>query len=119
MQTFLADYETGLVEGRYLDAELPDLPFEDQAFGLALSSHLLFLYTDHLSKDFHCQAVKELCRVASEVRLFPILTLAGKRSPYVESVCEAADRTGYIASIEKVPYEFHRGGNQMLRIVRK
>ena len=116
MQTFLADYETGKRAERYIDAALPNLPFSDHAFELALSSHLLFLYTDHLSLEFHCQAMMEMCRVAREVRLFPLLTLAGNRSSLVEPVRHAAELAGYTAVIEKVPYEFHRGGNEMLRI---
>ena len=46
MTAFLEDYETGRVEGRYLDAGLPSLPFADGAFDLALCSHFLFLYAD-------------------------------------------------------------------------
>src|SRR5262249_27957790 len=45
METFLADYEQGLRQGRYVDAELPVLPFADGAFDLAVCSHFLFLYS--------------------------------------------------------------------------
>jgi hypothetical protein len=41
MTAFLDDYEQGRSEGRYLDAELPSLPFADDAFDLALCSHFL------------------------------------------------------------------------------
>jgi hypothetical protein len=44
MRGFLEDYEQGKSEGRYVDAELPALPFPDASFDLALCSHLLFLY---------------------------------------------------------------------------
>ena len=42
MQAFLDDYELGKAQARYLDAELPTLPFADAAFDLALCSHFLF-----------------------------------------------------------------------------
>jgi hypothetical protein len=70
MEKFLADYERGLREQRYITGELPSLPFDSGSFGLAVCSHLLFLYSDLLSEDFHIRSVLELCRVAGEVRLF-------------------------------------------------
>ena len=37
MRRFLADYPRGKAEGRYVEASLPELPFDDGAFDLALS----------------------------------------------------------------------------------
>ena len=73
MAEFLRDFLRGKGEGRYLPHELPELPFTDGEFDLALSSHLLFTYSKQLSVDFHCRAVLEMCRVAREVRIFPLL----------------------------------------------
>ena len=42
METFLADYDGGKPTGRYVDAELPALPFDDHSFDLALCSHSSF-----------------------------------------------------------------------------
>ena len=53
MRRFIADYPRGKTENRYLAASLPELPFDDGAFDLALSSHLLFLYSEQLDLDFH------------------------------------------------------------------
>jgi hypothetical protein len=116
MVRFLRDYPTGRESGRYLAAELPKLPFEQGAFDLALCSHLLFLYSDQLGEQFHVDAVAELCRVADEVRIFPLVTLGNHPSPHIEAVVRAAERSGRRVSIERVPYEFQRGGNEMLRI---
>jgi hypothetical protein len=118
MSKFLDDYERGLGERRYVAAALPDLPFPDAAFDLALCSHFLFLYSERLGADFHVAAVRELCRVAGEVRIFPLLSLDGERSPFVETVSEALTESGFEVSLEGVPYEFQRGGNQMMRIRR-
>lgn len=49
MRRFLSDYAVGMEEGRYVDASLPELPFADGAFDLALSSHFLFLYTEEFN----------------------------------------------------------------------
>ena len=43
MRQFLADLECGKSEGRYIDASLPELPFEDSSFDLALCANFLFL----------------------------------------------------------------------------
>jgi SAM-dependent methyltransferase len=116
MKEFLADFEQGKHEGRYQTAELPNLPFEDQEFDLVLCSHFLFLYTAHLSLDFHRQAILEMCRVAKEVRIFPLLDLETKKSAYVAALLAEMEENGFLADILNVPYEFQRGGNQMMRI---
>lgn len=116
MQAFLDDYESGRAQERYVDAALPILPFADAAFDLALCSHFLFLYSTQLDETFHRAAIRELCRVATEVRIFPLLALGGERSPFVAGCVEDLREAGRSVFIEKVPYEFQRGGNEMLRI---
>jgi hypothetical protein len=116
MEAFLDDYETGRQQGRYVDAELPTQPFPDRSFDLAICSHYLFLYTNQLTEAFHRLSIDELCRVAHEVRIFPLLALGGRRSPYVDPVVISSRRRGHEVTIEVVPYEFQRGGNQMMRI---
>jgi hypothetical protein len=116
MDTFLKDFDIGKRLGRYIDGSLPALPFPDRAFDLAVCSHFLFLYSDHLTEDFHRDSILELCRVASEVRIFPLIALGGRPSPYVEHVVEAIAGSGHGVSIDVVPYEFQRGGNRMMRI---
>ena len=88
MQAFLDDYDLGKRQVRYVDAELPSIAFPDQSFDLALCSHFLFLYAEHLSEAFHRSAILELCRVAREVRIFPLLALDGRTSRYVGTIVE-------------------------------
>jgi hypothetical protein len=116
MQDFLDDYGRGKIDGRYVDAELPTLPFADTAFDLALCSHFLFLYTSQLDEAFHRSAIREMCRVAAEVRIFPLLALGGCQSLYVNHTVNELRDSGYDVSIDAVPYEFQRGGNQMMRL---
>ena len=118
MTEFLADYPLGKAQGRYLHTELPDLRLADGSFDLALCSHFLFLYTTQLGLAFHRRAVRDMCRVAAEVRIFPLLALGATRSPYVDEVDDECRAVGFTVSIDKVPYEFQRGGNQMMRIKR-
>ena len=116
MEAFLEDFEAGRTEQRYLDAELPVLPFPDGAFDLAVCSHFLFLYSDQLGEAFHHEAVLELCRVAAEVRIFPVLALGGRRSPFLPSLIRQLRHKGHQTTLERVPYEFQRGGHEMMRI---
>jgi hypothetical protein len=116
MQEFLADYPAGVLEGRYVTGELPSLAFPDREFDLALCSHLLFLYSTQLGEEFHKASMFELCRVAREVRVFPLLRLGGGQSPFVETIRRVLSEAGHHVSIERVPYEFQRGGNQMMRV---
>jgi hypothetical protein len=115
MQAFLSDYDLGKRQGRYVDAELPSIAFPDQSFDLALCSHFLFLYSEHFSESFHHSAILELCRVAREVRIFPLLALDGRTSRYVQSMVNDLRGSCEVA-LETVPYEFQRGGNQMMRV---
>jgi hypothetical protein len=116
MRVFLDDYDSGKSDGRYVEAELPTLPFADAEFDMALCSHFLFLYSSLLDESFHRAAVRELCRVAADVRIFPLLAMGGARSPFVDVCAQDLRDTGHAVSLETVPYEFQRGGNQMLHI---
>lgn len=118
MRQFLEDFPTGLIQGRYQLDEFPSFSFATKQFDLALCSHLLFLYSDQLSLEFHLASILEMCRVSTEVRIFPLLlNMTGETSPFLEPITEALSDRGYNAIIQPVPYEFQRGGNQMLRIV--
>lgn len=116
MSEFLDDCDNGKRVGRYLAAELPNLPFRARTFDLALCSHFLFLYSPILSLELHEKAVAAMCAVATEVRIFPLLTYDGVRSGYVRPVVEMLEKAGRKVAIERVGYEFQKGGNEMLRV---
>jgi hypothetical protein len=119
MKQFLDDYEQGKIEGRYIYAELPSLPFTDKEFDIALGSHFLFLYSSNLSLDFHRKAIKEMVRVAREILIFPLINVNAISSPYIGHIKKELVRKGYKVAIEKVDYEFQKGGNEILRIISK
>ncbi len=118
MRKFLQDYEMGKLQGRYIPSSLPKLDFDDEQFDLAVCSHLLFLYSDQLSFSFHRESIQELCRVSREVRIFPLLALDCKKSPYVSSIQSYFRDMDFTVDICSVPYEFQKGGNEMMRICR-
>ncbi len=116
LNQFLADYDAGKLSGRYQIQSLPRLNFPDDSFHLALCSHLLFLYSAHLDYQFHRASVLEMLRVSKEVRIFPLLTLMLERSPYLLPLMDELRSAGYEVSIEKVSYEFQKGGHEMLKV---
>jgi len=116
MEDFLADYDPGLRQERYRKGALPGLAFANGQFGLALCSHLLFLYSAQLSEEFHLASIRELCRVAAEARIFPLLELGARPSRHLPSVIARLTAKGYEVEVLPVPYEFQRGGNRMMRV---
>jgi len=118
MEKFLWDYEAGKIAGRYLSQSLPSLELESNQFELCVCSHLLFLYSEQLSLDFHIASIHELLRISPEVRIFPLLKLDGSPSPYVKPVIQELDSRGFNVQVQPVAYEFQKGGNQMLKLNR-
>lgn len=117
MKIFLEDYEKGKEQGRYRFEMLPKLSFKNNQFDIALSSHFLFLYSEHLDEEFHREAILEMLRVAKDVRIFPIISLDGKKSPYLDNIMNMVTELGYRAEIITTAYEFQKGGNEMLKIM--
>ena len=117
MSDFIKDFESGKKEKRYIYQELPKLSFLDKSFDLVLSSHFLFLYSEHFDLEFHVDSILEMCRVCSkEVRIFPIFDLKNQRSKYIGPILEILKSKGFETKIVKTDYEFQKGANEMLSI---
>lgn len=118
---------------RFIAGALPALPFEDAAFDLVLSGHLLFTYAplsmggimkaNTFDLDFHITAARELVRVGREVRIYPTYAFSGdtRRQPWVEPVMEALRGDGH--GVDYVPSQWtqqsHVDFNDCLRVVRR
>jgi hypothetical protein len=114
MDRFLRDYaNSGRGANRYVAGAVPHLPLQDRAFPLALCSHFLFLNAPALSLAFHIAALVDLCRVAREVRVFPLLDMSGTPSALLDPVQEYLRAAGHFTECVRVAYEFQRGGNTM------
>ena len=71
-----------------------------------------------LTMEFHLAAIVQMCRVATEVRIFPLLVnMTGETSPLLQPVMQELEAQGYSVEIRQVPYEFQKGGNQLLRVI--
>lgn len=70
---------------RYVAAALPDLPFPDGRFAMAVSGFLLFVYPELLDLDDHRDALLEAVRVTrGEVRVFPLHDTVGTPYPHLD-----------------------------------
>jgi hypothetical protein len=114
MNEFIADFEVGKKSGRYFHDSLPSLPFKEKEFDLALCSHYLFLYSEHVNLEQHIASVKELSRVAREIRIYPLLSLDGVISKHLNDVILALTDMGLNCSLVGVEYQFQKGATQML-----
>ena len=115
---FSADFPTGIKEGRYVQGELPRLPFDDDSFSLVLSSHFLFLYSDRLDFQFHFDCLKELLRVGEQVRVYPLAGLDGKQYPLLGNLLAALGTSGAKAHVRNTQFRFMREADRMLVLTR-
>ncbi|OGT48063.1 MAG: hypothetical protein A3F17_00445 [Gammaproteobacteria bacterium RIFCSPHIGHO2_12_FULL_41_15] len=111
-QRFLADYSIGQQEGRYCVAFLPHLPFADNSFELALCPDLIFREPS-FSRE---QVVLELCRVAHEVRVFPLLSQTGEIASELGPMMLSLQQLNLGVEVKHVPYALLKKSNAMLRI---
>ena len=113
----LAEFLIDLAEhpARYVTASLPALPFDDGSFHLALCSHLLFTWADQLGREWHLAAIRELCRVAGEVRVFPtVVQGAGEPVPFWDELMADLRADGVVVELRQVPYQFQVGADTMV-----
>lgn len=119
MTAFLDDFRTEGEGRRYVASGLPDLPFDNDQFDLALCGHYLFLYGHLLSFDYHLDCVHELLRVAREVRIHPLVDLTPTRSPYADPIIEKLRAEGLeVNQLDLGDYERLAGGTATLQIIR-
>ncbi len=116
MDEFCQDFESGKQQGRYIDASLPHLPFPDGHFDLVLSAHLLFFYSANRDLAFHLDGIRELLRIGTEVRIFPIVDVNGNPSPFLSPVIDGLKKENIACSVKHVPYHFQKTGNEMLQL---
>ena len=94
MHKFLDDFALGVQERRYVTGRLPILPFANGEFDMALCSHFLFTYSEHFSEESHLASIVEMCRVAKETRIFPLLNTSGEPSPLLQPVIDKLNEQG-------------------------
>jgi ubiquinone/menaquinone biosynthesis C-methylase UbiE len=109
-----------ITKNRYINATLPNLPFENRTFDLVLSSNLLFYYHNMFDYHFHLNSILELLRVTrKEVRIFPGQKPDATFPDYFDKLRDNINtrmNKNISFKIEKASHEFSRGVNKMLKI---
>ena len=114
-ELFLADYEAGFLDNRYVGGALPRLPFGDGAFDVVLCAHLLFIYERLFDFEFHLAACRELVRVSrGEVRIHPVCGPDGRPYRELERLRTALASERIVSELIAVDYEFFRGSDTTL-----
>jgi hypothetical protein len=118
-EVFFDDFIDGVKEGRYIASSSP-LPFADMTFQYALSSHYFFTNIPPSERQDaivqHIREIKELARIAHEVRIFPIINRTGEASTLLGPVLLALQQADYGVEVREVPFSLYPKGNAMLRV---
>lgn len=95
-------------------AQLPNLPYGNNAFDLALCTDLIFYH--HMSSQKMMSIIQELARIAAEVRIFPLLDAQGKTSEELGPLLLLLQKNNYGVEVRQVPFHTEKGANAMLRV---
>ena len=98
----------------YSDASHETLSFDDFTFDLALCPYSLF--TDAQTVDALMVMIRELARVAKEVRIFPLSDAQGLPSPLLGPVLLGLNQDHYGVEVRDVTSSRPSKGNAMLRV---
>ncbi|MCC2599915.1 hypothetical protein [Sphingobacterium sp. FBM7-1] len=114
-RTFLADFELGKKEQRYIAGSFPGpFPFSDNSFELGLCAHFLLLY-DNYGLAFHIKAITEMLRICDEIRIYPLVNLTGNKPAILEDLINNFSSC-YTVKTQEVDYGFQGIGTELLRI---
>lgn len=113
---FVHDYAKPESAERYVNASLPNLPFGDKSFDMALGGHFLFTYADKLDYDFHLKSALELVRVSHEVRIYPVVGRNGCKPGFFNDLLSALAKAGVKSELLPSHFEFQKGGGEILRL---
>lgn len=69
---------------------------------------VLFFWADHV------KSLLELCRVAKEIRVYPLVALNGELSPHLKPAISELEELGHTTELVEVPYQFQKSATQML-----
>lgn len=120
LERFVRDYEA-VGKTRYVNATLPNLPFEEGQFTTVLCSHFLFLYEAQFDFNFHLDAILNLARLLTtdgELRVYPTSGL--NRKPYAElsRLQEALAKSGFYVDRVETPFRFLKSATTILCVRR-
>lgn len=116
IESFFCDYNQDLEQKRYQAITDDQLPFDDFQFDLAFCSHYLFANIDNQDVEHHVNVIKEMCRVAQEARIFPLIDRFTNVSELLGPVLLQLQQANFGVEVKQVNYSLQEKGNAMLRV---
>ena len=117
MEKFFADYALGWQDKRYQQLHVPNkLAFASSSFDLALCANFLFTDLPEQDIEFHIEFLKEMARVAHDVRIYPLTNYKAKPAKLLGPILLALQQQGYQVSIQDVSFRFVPESKAMLSI---
>lgn len=89
--------------------------FDDFSFDVAICPYYLFTQTS-ADLDFHLKVIRQLARVAKEVRIFPLIDKQGVLSPLLGPVLLGLQQENYGVEVRDVTSPLLQKENAMLRV---
>jgi len=112
---FFSDFQ--IHPERYVEGQLPRLPFADCEFDLTLVSYLLFAYRDRFDYAFHRNSLLEIMRVTrGEARIYPTVTFEARPSEYVPMLRSDPELKQFAFQEVKTDFEFLVNSNSFLKV---
>lgn len=125
LEGFLRDFSAGRAQGRYVAGQLPNLPFNDASFDVVVNNHYLFLYAEHFDYTYILDSCREMARVCDmnhggDVRLYPLLGHNARPYRNLQKLrIDLFNQDGISAEVVEIPFQYLKGGNQMLILHRR
>lgn len=116
IESFFSDFEDGLATNRYLPSISDELPFPDFKFDFALIANNFFSDLDYQTVEYHIARIKELARVAKDVRIFPLVDANGTPSNLLGPIIMGLYQDNFRVEVKDVAYYLQHRGNAMLRV---
>ncbi len=114
-EQFIADYELGKKQGRYLTIDYSPFTKLDQTFELLLCTDFLFNSTQSL-KSSSQDIMNELCKLAVEVRIFPLPEVKTTVAAELGPIMLALQNRNFGVEIRAVNYPMRKDANAILRV---
>ncbi len=114
LELFLVDYETGKKQGRYRAMDLPPFSAVEETFELLLCTD--FLFNPPGNSGTAQEMMNELCKLAAEVRIFPLPQDKNAVSAELGPLMLALQQRNFGVEIRAVDYPPCHQASAMLRI---
>lgn len=121
LHQFIESYRKDKHKERYITAQLPFLPFENDTFSLIFCNHFLFLYQEQFDYNFHLDSIKEMIRITKKggsILIYPLVGFKDEMYPYLGDLIKALNNNGVVAKIDDTKFQFLPSATNYLTIIK-